>query len=280
MLASFRVFWRAKRAGFASATHVLSFIRNELSGGAMSIRYARLSRRELYNQVWSEAVTKVAARYGLSDVGLRKVCTKHRVPVPPRGYWAKVEAGQKVKPIALPKLREEAEIVIRIVPKVEESDPGLAMFDQAIEAEKAFPPVAVSPMLERPHASTKALQKALGGRSRDLDVVRCALPGAFSVRVSPDASERVLRIADALVKACVVRGFELRLGKAGAQYGGQLAVVVDGFAFDLTLNERMRQEPYRPTRRPTTERQRYEHLFAPKYQYHPTGELTLKLEPV
>jgi hypothetical protein len=34
---------------------------------------------------------------GLSDVGLAKICDRHRVPTPPRGYWAKKEAGKKVK---------------------------------------------------------------------------------------------------------------------------------------------------------------------------------------
>ncbi len=42
-------------------------------------------------------MTKVAAEFQISDVGLAKICDRHRVPTPPRGYWAKVEAGQKVK---------------------------------------------------------------------------------------------------------------------------------------------------------------------------------------
>jgi hypothetical protein len=35
-----------------------------------------------------------AAETGISDVGLKKVCDRHRVPVPPQGYWNKVHAGQ------------------------------------------------------------------------------------------------------------------------------------------------------------------------------------------
>lgn len=56
-----------------------------------------LKRRELYDLVWSMLVIKVAESFGLSDVGLAKVCDRHRVPVPPRGYWARKEAGKKVK---------------------------------------------------------------------------------------------------------------------------------------------------------------------------------------
>lgn len=32
-------------------------------------------------------------RYGLSDVGLVKICKKLGIPVPGRGYWAKVKAA-------------------------------------------------------------------------------------------------------------------------------------------------------------------------------------------
>lgn len=36
---------------------------------------------------------KLAKTYGLSDVGLAKVCTKHDIPRPPRGYWAQKQLG-------------------------------------------------------------------------------------------------------------------------------------------------------------------------------------------
>jgi len=39
---------------------------------------------------------KLAAEFGLSDKGLAKTCARHLVPVPPRGYWARIEAGQSV----------------------------------------------------------------------------------------------------------------------------------------------------------------------------------------
>jgi len=60
------------------------------------------TRTELYNAVWSEPMVHVAAQLGLSDVGLAKLCARLRVPVPGRGYWAKVKAGYKVKQKPLP----------------------------------------------------------------------------------------------------------------------------------------------------------------------------------
>jgi hypothetical protein len=59
-------------------------------------------REELYEQVWSVPIWTLCEQYGLSDNGLRKVCKRLNVPVPSRGYWAKVEAGRKVKRAPLP----------------------------------------------------------------------------------------------------------------------------------------------------------------------------------
>lgn len=54
------------------------------------------SRKELYDLVWSEPMVSLAKRFGLSDVGLAKACRALDVPLPYRGYWAKLAAGKKV----------------------------------------------------------------------------------------------------------------------------------------------------------------------------------------
>lgn len=64
----------------------------------------RLDRRELFEQVWSTPVETLAGQWGLSGRGLAKGCARLRIPVPPRGYWAKVKAGQRVRRPRLPDL--------------------------------------------------------------------------------------------------------------------------------------------------------------------------------
>ena len=58
------------------------------------------TRRAIYDLVWSKPMTKVAADFQISDVALKKACDRHRVPTPPRGYWAKKEAGKPVKQVS------------------------------------------------------------------------------------------------------------------------------------------------------------------------------------
>lgn len=50
-------------------------------------------REKLYQEIWAEPVMQVAKRYGISDVGLAKICKKMKIPRPPRGYWAKKSYG-------------------------------------------------------------------------------------------------------------------------------------------------------------------------------------------
>src|SRR4051812_9545473 len=67
----------------------------------MSRKTVVFEREALYKEVWSEPVRTVATRYELSDVGLRKICQRLGVPLPPLGYWARVAAGKQPRVTAL-----------------------------------------------------------------------------------------------------------------------------------------------------------------------------------
>jgi hypothetical protein len=55
----------------------------------------KLYRSALFEKVWSVPVETLAAEWGLSGPGLKKACNRLAVPVPPRGHWARVRAGQR-----------------------------------------------------------------------------------------------------------------------------------------------------------------------------------------
>ena len=54
-----------------------------------------ISREDLYELAWSKPMSELAKDFGISDVGLAKRCRKLGIPIPGRGYWARVDAGQK-----------------------------------------------------------------------------------------------------------------------------------------------------------------------------------------
>jgi hypothetical protein len=78
-------------------------------------RHAHYLRREdLYQLVWTAPVSEIAARMGISDVGLAKACRRVDIPLPSRGYWARIGAGQRIVQAALPPIPIGLSEVIRI----------------------------------------------------------------------------------------------------------------------------------------------------------------------
>lgn len=51
-----------------------------------NLQRIELTREEVYDLIWSEAMTKIAAHFLISDVALKKRYIKHRITVPGRGH--------------------------------------------------------------------------------------------------------------------------------------------------------------------------------------------------
>ena len=63
--------------------------------------HERFSRQELYDLVWSIPASKLCEQFGMSGRGLAKLCLRHEIPVPERGWWARKAAGHDVKKLPL-----------------------------------------------------------------------------------------------------------------------------------------------------------------------------------
>ncbi len=55
----------------------------------------KMTRKELYDKVWTTPMIKLAKEYGISDKGLAKVCDNYQIPKPYRGYWERLQNGYK-----------------------------------------------------------------------------------------------------------------------------------------------------------------------------------------
>jgi len=86
----------------------------------MEHRGTPVSREALYEEVWRDPMTIVAPRYGKSDVGLMKICKKLRIPVPGRGYWAKLKADRPTQKLPLPPLAVGARTPLGPIPLSEQ----------------------------------------------------------------------------------------------------------------------------------------------------------------
>lgn len=52
-----------------------------------------VTREKLYDEIWTEPITKVSKRHGVSDSYLIRILKNLNIPRPPRGYWAMMAAG-------------------------------------------------------------------------------------------------------------------------------------------------------------------------------------------
>lgn len=63
----------------------------------------QFERQSLYEEVWSQPLTRLGKKYGLSDNGVRKACIALNIPLPKAGHWARIAAGHQIPKTPLPK---------------------------------------------------------------------------------------------------------------------------------------------------------------------------------
>jgi hypothetical protein len=76
----------------------------------------KFTRAELYDKIWSTPAIKLAEEFGISGRGLGKMCAQFNIPVPPRGYWAKLAVGKPMQKTPLPPSKPNSRDEIRIEP--------------------------------------------------------------------------------------------------------------------------------------------------------------------
>jgi hypothetical protein len=125
-----------------------------------------ISREELYDKVWSTPIHKLSKEFSLSDVGLGKLCRRHQIPVPGRGYWARLQSGQHLKRPPLPAIADARLNNIEIFPSeprppIRESEGGELQIPTILVAEDRALPHPHALRIERFILQTKTDEKGL-----------------------------------------------------------------------------------------------------------------------
>lgn len=191
-----------------------------------------LTREELYERVWTTPMSRLAAEFAISDVGLKKICARHDIPTPPRGYWAQMDAGRAPARPKLPVSKDRAPIELRVA-TTDEHDAGVqdVLALAIVEAKRPENRVSVSDRLRSPSEPVREAKDLLKDASPDdLGILECP-SGCLDIRVSRAQLPRALRIADALVKAFERRGWEVAVQSDGT------FVHVDDLPVALTIEE-------------------------------------------
>ena len=176
----------------------------------------QISRKQLYEEVWSRPVTKLAKRYGLSDVGFAKICRKHNIPRPPRGYWARKRAGEKLKRKPLPYGKDEL-ITINPNPFNTRNNGNVTMSEISSERDKDNR-IIVLETLKRPHPLVKqAIEVLKSCEPNAMGILELPKDDCLDIQVSKKTRSRALRIMDALIKALENRGYDVHLSRNGTE---------------------------------------------------------------
>jgi hypothetical protein len=245
-----------------------------------------LTRRQLFERIWREPMVKLSREFGLSDRGLAKLCARHRIPVPGRGFWARVASGQNVKRTPLPSPDKGDQIVVidgTGPPVAPEPSPPevLAQIDFERRPENI---INVSEDVVRYHPLVRAARESFAPRKQDYKRgLVSSGPGTLHIRVSPASKVRALRILDALVKACEIRGFEVRSSEVRASatsaQDAETIVKVNGEDVRLVFEEKCRSVEHVPTATERKDLARGSGSWIPKHDIVPTGLLSLQIDP-
>ena len=190
-----------------------------------------IERTALYELVWQEPMTKIAPRFGLSDVGLAKACKRNNIPRPPAGYWAKKAVGKAPRRTPLPSMKDaEAKPITFLAdekpkPLVLESQ-SERVKDEQLKALIAFEERGENKItvVENPsklHEFVQGTKKWLAECDKPYEI-RSLTPRyegpTLSIDVSKSQRQRALVIFHSLIKAIEKRGHQIIFEKARKQY--------------------------------------------------------------
>lgn len=252
-------------------------------------------RLRLYDEVWQAPMREVAKRYGVSGVALAKTCRKLAVPVPGRGYWAKLAVGKADPRPALPPLPAGVpdRLVAHPAPPRAPLPPPLPGLEKAVPITVAEP-IVVAERLEHPHRlvvlSARYLQKAKPHEG----LVTARRSTCLDIAVSPSSVDRALRIVEALLSGLEAAGLSVEVTALDEEVVQRPSyrderlleprpplrvsrVACDDEWIEFCLRERIRKTAEAG---PVGSAQPLSRREPRLYSYEPTGELALKLTNV
>jgi hypothetical protein len=257
-----------------------------------------VSRKELYELVWSKPMVELAKDFGLSDVAVAKRCRKLGVPVPGRGYWARVAAGQTPRQAPLRKRAEKSTdcSALSFDPPREEPIESKKPVDapehdalrakiQGIQADWSIDLRQASSAVKRTAVhlkrfTFKELVWSHGERTGPL----------LRTKVSESAGDRALFVCEQLLSCAAKLGWTFRAPPKPKEqtdrsvYRLNLPAVpafghlqVEGETLAFRIDERRRQVDHRLTEEEKQLSRRGHYVHPPRWDLLPTGELRLHI---
>ena len=261
-----------------------------------------MKRSELYAMVWQKPMTKVAEELGLSDVGLAKACRRNDIPVPPRGHWAKVSAGQHPESIGLSYSEVDREIAL---PSLSARDSGNSAAKEAARKlplpeldARVIAATHLSATLNSPHplvrltaAYCRRIPKLIASYERTPAIDRLmrdveypppeqhgrytlVAPGCLNLTASLATMDWVLRFHDALLKSLTLAGAKFVIVPADKKHGERVAAELVGERLFVSFRQSYRRVEIDPKE---LAKLRAEQGWASAWRHEPSEKFSLQL---
>lgn len=213
-----------------------------------------LTRKELYELVWENPMSKLAKKYNLSDNGLRKVCNRLDIPLPKNGYWQKIQYNKKVNIEKLPvnnavensiilKFRDNSETIINGVEN--ELNQLTKEIKNELKETIIFPEKLTRP-LQLISDAKNDLKTKEPSYYHNIKGLLNTSPDILYITVSPQNVKRALIFMDIFIKAIQKRGHNV-ITKGGTK------IVIDSVQLSIGLRERLKRTIIKGTHWDSTE---------------------------
>ncbi len=234
----------------------------------------RIEREELYDEVWSTPMVRLAKRYGISDVGLAKVCKKLKIPVPGRGYWQKIKSGKRVRRTPLPLLAKGQENVVMIGRTTKPANNNEERMH--VDSEKLPEnPIVIADTLREVHPLVLKTQKSpINAKVDRSGLLASRDHGCLDIKVGKDSLDRAFRIMDALLKALDRRDYTVSVDEK--KRTTKATVLGETVFFSLEENLDRSERPLTPAQEKDKIRNPWGYS-RPEYDYNPSGKLSLRI---
>lgn len=193
-------------------------------------------------------MSRLGAEYGITGNGLAKICDRLGIPCPPRGYWAKKEAGKPVVTFKLPPRQDGVPEWVDIQPAPPKPAPLPQATASAVAASAAVTEIAVPSGLDELHPKVKAWlaehkreqrEREQENRKRRRDV------WGWSKPLLDDLTERDLYRFR--VTSAIFRAVEKVTGKIeNALITGKVTFLIGGRKVECSIMEKMMKALKRP----------------------------------
>ncbi|HZX74477.1 MAG TPA: hypothetical protein VFE57_08655 [Cyclobacteriaceae bacterium] len=194
-----------------------------------------LSRKYLYEKIWSIPTKEICEDYDIDTEGLEEVCKRLNIPIPEKSYFKKLSEGKKVNSTPMPEKSKGTESVMlfkrddekqlrahihKVNLTLKEIDPNYSTLkDYSFEKFVISTKEAVNKHWE--------IKNKYSDKSLLLDV-----------HVSPETLCRALLIMDLLIKAVRYKGHQILIE------GNKTFVVINDERIQISIGEKSRRVEY------------------------------------